>query len=144
MNRYECNVTSSYVYPKKKDTGRFSTAERCKMAGSVFHVRKNLSTLASSFDNEQQRVAVIYFRMTFARTVNITCTYDTQCSIIRLVESIGRQAKRAECSPTSFLLNSWLFVQHCLCKRKRRRKIWNRRKWLFHWLIIGSWKETRD
>lgn len=70
------------------------------MAGSVFHVRKNLSTLASSFDNEQQRVAVIYFRMTFARTVNITCTYDTQCSIIRLVESIGRQVKRAECSPT--------------------------------------------
>lgn len=103
--RMQCNFFIR-ISEKKKDTGRFSTAERCKMAGSVFHVRKNLSTLASSFDNEQQRIAVIYFRMTFARTVNITCTYDTQCSIIRLVESIGRQAKRAECSPTSFLLNS--------------------------------------
>lgn len=105
--RYECDVPSSHIiYLRKKDSYGLDSLRRDKIYGRerISH-KKNSTTLASSFDNEQQCVAIIYFRTTFVRTVNITCTYDTQCSIIRLVESIGRQVKCTECSLTSFSLN---------------------------------------
>lgn len=121
--RMRCAFFIRVSKKKKIVTGRFSTAERRKNGKERNSREKNWSTLASSFDNKQQRVAIYLFSNDVrARTVNITCTYDTQCSIIRLAESIERQVKRAECSPTSFSLNGLIVVPQLFMQEEKARK----------------------